>query len=273
MKKLLSLILVLALLIALPAMAEGKTIVIGASPSPHAEILEFIKDDMEALGYTLDIKIFTEYPLPNPALDAGELDANYFQHLLYLQDYNATIPEERHLNAAIGVHYEPFAIYAGITKSLEDLQDGAVITVPNDPSNETRALLLLQEAGLISLPEGASPSDSLTVMDVINPRNFDIREIDANQLPSTLEDVDIAVINGNFALDAGLTAVEDGLFLEPVDGEDTKSYINYLVVRPDALEQQWFTDLRSMICSDKVQQFILEKEDYKGGVVPAFTVE
>ena len=275
MRKLLSLALSLALIFALcaPAMAEMQTLVIGATPSPHAEILEFIKDDMAALGYNLNITIFTEYPLPNPALDAGELDANYFQHIPYLDAYNQTVDANRQLVAAIGVHYEPFAIYGGKTKSLDALADQAVITVTNDPSNETRALLLLQEAGLISLPEGASVNDALTVLDIDNPRGFDIREIDANQLPSTLEDVDIAVINGNFALDAGLSPASDGLFLEPADGEAGQIYTNYVVVRPEDAEAQWVSDLRSVLCSEKVRTFILEKEDFKGGVIPAFTVE
>ncbi len=275
MKKLLSLVLALSLILAVaaPACAEAQTIKIGATPSPHAEILEFIKEDMAALGYNLDIVIFTEYPLPNPALDAGEIDANYFQHIPYLNAYNVTVPEDKQLVAAIGVHYEPYAIYPGKTKSLEELQDGAVITVTNDPSNETRALLLLQEAGLITLPEGATVDSSLTAMDVTNPRNFDIREIDASQLPSTLEDVDIAVINGNFALDAGLSPAKDGIYMEAADGESGKIYTNYVVVRPGDADAQWVKDLQSVLCSEKVKNFILEKEDYKGGVIPAFTVE
>ncbi len=275
MKKLLSLTLAISLILALavPAMAEAKTIKIGATPSPHAEILEFIQDDMAALGYNLEIVEFTEYPLPNPALDAGEIDANYFQHIPYLNAYNETVAEEKQLVPAIGVHYEPYAIYPGKTKTLAELQDGAVITVTNDPSNETRALLLLQEAGLITLPEDATVDSSLTVMDVTNPRGFDIREIDANQLPSTLEDVDIAVINGNFALDAGLSPSKDGIYMEAADGASGKIYTNYVVVRPDEQDEQWVKDLRSVICSEKVKNFILDKEDYKGGVIPAFTVE
>ncbi len=274
MKKLLSLTVALLLILSLavPAMA-AETIVIGATPSPHAEILEFIRGDLEALGYNLDIVIFTEYPLPNPALADGEIAANYFQHIPYLNAYNATVDPAKALVPAIGVHYEPYAIYAGKTKSLAELQDGAVITITNDPSNETRALMLLAEAGLIKLPEGTTVDSSLTVLDIENPRNFDIREIDASQLPSTLEDVDISVINGNFALDAGLSPAKDSLFMEAADSEAGKIYTNYIVVRPEDVDAQWVSDLRNVICSEKVRNFILEKEDYKGGVIPAFTAE
>ncbi len=271
-------ILTAALLLALavvPATAEEATpIVIGATPSPHAEILEFIKDDMAALGYDLQIVIFTEYPLPNPALADGQLDANYFQHLPYLNDYNSTVSESEQLVPAIGVHYEPYAIYPGQVGSLEELKDGDTITITNDPSNETRALLLLQEAGLITLPEDADTSSSLTVMDIVdNPKNLNILEIDASQLPSTLQDVAMAVINGNFALDAGLSPARDSIFMEAADGESGQIYTNYVVVRPEDADAQWVSDLRSVICSEKVANFILEKEDYKGGVIPAFTVE
>ena len=272
MKKILSLILVLTLALSLgSAMAEGeKTLVIGATPSPHAEILEFIKEDMAALGYNLEIMEFTEYPLPNPALADGEIAANYFQHIPYLNAYNETVAPEKALIAAIGVHYEPYAIYPGKTKTLEELQDGATITITNDPSNETRALLLLESAGLIKMPEGASVDGSFTVLDIENPRNFNILEIDASQLPSTLEDADLAVINGNFALDAGLSPATDAIYIEAADSEAGKIYTNYVVVRPEDVDAQWLTDLESVICSDKVKEFILNKEDYKGGVIPAF---
>ncbi len=175
---------------------------------------------------------------------------------------------------AIGVHYEPYAIYPGQVGSLEELKDGDTITITNDPSNETRALLLLQEAGLITLPEDADTSSSLTVMDIVdNPKNLNILEIDASQLPSTLQDVAMAVINGNFALDAGLSPARDSIFMEAADGESGQIYTNYVVVRPEDADAQWVSDLRSVICSEKVANFILEKEDYKGGVIPAFTVE
>lgn len=275
MKKLVSLLLVLSLLLGCASMASAKALtplVIGATTSPHAEILEAIKDDLAALGYELDIVEYTEYPLPNPALASGDLDANYFQHIPYMQAYNETAGEDEQLVAAIAVHYEPYGIYPGKTATLEALPDGATITVTNDPSNETRALLLLQEAGLITLPEGASVNDSLTVLDIVgNPKNLTILEIDASQLPSTLADVDLAVINGNFALDAGLSPATDAIFIESPDSEAGVIYTNYVVVRAADAEADWIRDLESVLCSQKVYDFILNNENYKGGVIPAFT--
>lgn len=274
MKKLLATLLALTLLLSAAGAMAAEKIVIGATPSPHEEILELIKDDFEALGYELEIVTFTEYPLPNPALADGELDANYFQHLAYLESYNDTVSDEEKLVAAIGVHYEPFAIYAGRTASLDELPDGGIVVVTNDPSNETRALLLLQEAGLITLPEGTDTSSSVTVLDIVdNPKGLDIREMDANLIPSTLADVDIAVINGNFALDAGLSPARDAIFVEPADSEVGKVYTNYVVIRQEDVDSQWVKDLESVLCSQKVADFMLNNEAYQGGVIPVFTTE
>lgn len=274
MKKLLATLLALTLLLSAAGVMAAEKIVIGATPSPHEEILELIKDDFEALGYELEIVTFTEYPLPNPALADGELDANYFQHLAYMESYNDTVSDEEKLVAAIGVHYEPFAIYAGRTASLDELPDGGIVVVTNDPSNETRALLLLQEAGLITLPEGTDTSSSVTVLDIVdNPKGLDIREMDANLIPSTLADVDIAVINGNFALDAGLSPARDAIFVEPADSEVGKVYTNYVVIRQEDVDSQWVKDLESVLCSQKVADFMLNNEAYQGGVIPVFTTE
>ena len=273
MKKLFALTLALILTLSFTgALAENQKIVIGATPSPHAEILEFIKDDLAALGYDLEIKVFTEYPLPNPALASGELDANYFQHQPYLNAYNETVPEDEQLVAAIGVHYEPYAIYSNKITDLADLPDGAIVSVTNDPSNEARALLLLESAGLITLGEDVTPYDALTKEDIVeNPKNLEIREIDANQLPSTLDDVDISVINGNFALDAGLSPAEDAIFIEPADGEAASIYANYVVVRPGDVESDWLKALEQCLCSEKVADYMLENEAFKGGVIPFFS--
>ena len=270
MKKLFALTLALILTLSFTgALAENQKIVIGATPSPHAEILEFIKDDLAALGYDLEIKVFTEYPLPNPALASGELDANYFQHQPYLNAYNETVPEDEQLVAAIGVHYEPYAIYSNKITDLADLPDGAIVSVTNDPSNEARALLLLESAGLITLGEDVTPYDALTKEDIVeNPKNLEIKEIDANQLPSTLDDVDISVINGNFALDAGLSPAEDAIFIEPADGEAASIYANYVVVRPGDVESDWLKALEQCLCSEKVADYMLENEAFKGGVIP-----
>ena len=280
MKKLVSLITALLLVLSLSSVAmadETVKITIAADVAPHTIILEAIADDMLALGYELELLSFTDYSLYNMALSEGQMDANYFQHLPYLDSYNATVDEANQLVPVIGMHYEPFGIYAGNTKSLEELKDGAIITVPNDASNETRALFLLQEAGLITLPEGATTRDMLTVMHIVdNPKNLDIREMDASQLPASLADADLAVINGNYALSAGLSPTEDALIFEANDSDAATVYTNYLVVRPEDAEAEWVEALRTCLCTQEMYDFMLALTDtagHAGGVVPTFTVE
>ena len=283
MKKVVSLFVAILLVLSAFSFAmadETKTIVIGATPVPHEEVLELIKEDFEALGYKLEILEFTEYPLPNPALADGQLDANYFQHLPYLNAYNATVPESEQLVAAIPVHYEPYGIYSGTSgaekkyAALDEVPEGGIVAITNDPSNETRALLLLAEAGLITLPEDANPESSLTVLDIVeNPKKLDIREVNAEMIPSMLEDVDIAVINGNYAIGAGLKPSEDAICLEASDGDSGVTYTNYVVIRQEDVDSEWVEALRSVLQSQKVADFMLNNEDYKGGVIPAFTVE
>jgi len=271
MKKLVALVLALLILsVPLITLAEGKTkIVIGGSPTPHVEILEFIKPMLAEKGYELDIQVFTDYVTMNPATTAGDLDANYFQHVPFLSQYNATQPDDQQLVAAIGVHYEPFALYAGKTKSLDELADGATITITNDPANEARAMMLLESAGLVTLREGAGLS--ATILDIVdNPKGLNITEIDAPQLPRTLADVDFAVINGNYALDAGLSPAKDAVFVEPADSEAGLTYTNYVVVCPEDQDADWVAAIREVITSDAVREFILGKEEYKGGVIPSF---
>ena len=279
MKKLVSLLTALVLVLSLSSFAMADdvvTITIAADVAPHTIILEEIADDMLALGYKLELLSFTDYSLYNMALAEGQMDANYFQHLPYLDAYNATVDEANQLVPVIGMHYEPFGIYAGKTASLEELKDGAIITVPNDASNETRALFLLQEAGLITLPETATTRDMLTVMDIIdNPKNLDIREMDASQLPASLEDADLAVINGNYALSAGLSPTEDALIFEANDSDAATVYTNYLVVRPEDAEADWVEALRTCLCTQEMYDFMLALTDtagHAGGVVPTFTV-
>ena len=274
MKKLIALALVLVLSLTLAsALAENKKIVIGATPSPHVIILEQIVEDLKALGYDLEIQTFTEYPIPNPATAAKELDANYFQHLPYLNAYNAAVPEAEQLAAVIPVHYEPYGLYAGTKASLDELADGDSIAITNDPSNETRALLLLQDAGLITLPEGTNADSTLTVLDIVsNPKNLDIKELNAELIPSALGDVAFAVINGNFAIGAGLSPAEDALFLEPADGEAGITYTNYIVVRVEDAEADFVQALRKVLYTQKEKDFILSYEDFKGGVIPTFEI-
>ena len=274
MKKLFSLILVLAFALSLSAVAETKTIVIGATPSPHAEVLEVIADDMAALGYPIEIKVFNDYNLPCPAVASGELDANYFAHIPFINGYNASVSEDEQVVPVIGVHYEPFGIYSNKYASIDELPENATVCIPNDVSNQTRALFLLQDAGLIVLPEDAQPTDELNVTDIVEIKNgLQISDIDAAQLPSTLEDKDIVVINGNFALDAGLSPLNDAIFYEPADGAAAEIYANYVVVRPEDVDAEWVEALRQCLCSEKVYEFMTDNEAYAGGVIPYFSLE
>lgn len=273
MKKLLSVVIALVLVFSLSAACAQDLvkITIGATPSPHAEVLELVTEDLAALGYELDIRVFTEYPLPNPALSNGELDANYFQHMPYLNAYNATVAEKDLLVAAIPVHYEPYGIYAGKTKSIEELKDGAVILITDDPSNETRALFLLRDAGLITLADDVTSESSLTVLDIVtNPKNLKINEVEASSIPNLLQDADLAVINGNFAIGAGLSPATDALFLEPVEGESAQVYANYVVVRTADVDADFVAALKTVLQSDKVKEYMLNSEAYAGGVIPMF---
>lgn len=246
------------------ASANGDTITVAASPSPHAEILEVAKEVLAEQGINLDIKVFNDYVIPNTATESGEVDANYFQHTPYLNDFN----EENgtHLVSVAAIHYEPFGIYAGKAASLDALADGAKVSVPNDTTNEARALLLLEAQGLIKLKDGAGLK--ATKLDIVeNPKNLDIQEIEAAQLPRTLSDVDIAVINGNYAIDAGLK-VSDALAVEAQDSEAAKTYANVLVVKDGNQDNENIKALVSALESDKVKEFIEQK--YDGAVVPMF---
>ncbi|MFR3786221.1 MAG: MetQ/NlpA family ABC transporter substrate-binding protein [Agathobaculum desmolans] len=242
-----------------------KTITVGASPTPHAEILNAAKDVLAEQGWTLEVVEFTDYVQPNTALVDGDLDANYFQHVPYLNNFNQKNGAD--LVSAIEMHYEPFGIYAGKTATLEALQDGAVVAVPNDGSNETRALLLLQDAGLIKLKEGIDPTSDATKLDIVeNPKNLDIKEIAAEQLPRSLEDVDIAVINGNYALQADLNAKEDSLITENPDY--AKVYVNTVACRSGDENSDKMQALKGALQSEAVQKFV--EETYRGAVVTTF---
>ncbi|MGI6110359.1 MAG: MetQ/NlpA family ABC transporter substrate-binding protein [Eubacteriaceae bacterium] len=269
MKKLASIISILLVVTLLSAgcgsSSDDKTITVGASPTPHAEILEQVKDELAKDGYTLEIKEFTDYVKPNEALANGEIDANYFQHLPYLENYNEENGTD--LVSAGTVHYEPFGIYAGKTSSLADLADGAIIAVPNDTTNEARALLLLEQEGLIKLKDGAGLN--ATVKDIVdNPKNLQIQELEAAQLSRSLQDVDLAVINGNYAIDAGLK-VSDALATESADSEAAKTYANIVAVRAADKDSAKTKELMKVLQSDKVKQYI--EDTYDGAVVPLFS--
>ena len=277
----LSLLLVLALLCACGDAAEtGKTentesaesaqpvkIRVAASPTPHAEILAVAAEILAQEGYELEIVEYDDYVQPNLVVDSGELDANYFQHSPYLESFNA---ENGTQIVSVGlIHYEPFGIYAGKTASLEELPDGAEIIIPNDGSNETRALLLLQQAGLIKLADGIDASSNATVYDIAeNPKNLVITEMDAAQLARSLPDVDLAVINGNFALAAGLNAAEDALAVEDASGDAAQTYANLLGVKAGRENDPAIQALLRALQSDQVRDFI--NENFGGAVVPIF---
>lgn len=246
--------------------ANGDKVVIkvGASPSPHAEILEQVVDQLAEKGYTLTIVEYTDYVQPNLALESGDLDANYFQHKPYLEDFNDK--NGTHLVPVANIHYEPYGLYAGKTKSLDALQDGATIAVPNDASNEARALLLLEAAGLIKLKPDAGLL--ATVMDITeNPKNLKIMEIEAAQLPRSLPDVDMAVINGNYALDAGLS-IRDALAVEDKDSLAAERYANILVVKEGSENNPAVLALIEALQSETVKKFI--DETFNGSAIPMF---
>ena len=240
------------------------TLKVGASPAPHAEILEVAKDILADQGIELDIVEFNDYIQPNTAVENGDLDANYFQHITYMNEFN--VSDGTHLVSAAEVHYEPFGLYAGKTGAIENLPDGAQIAVPNDTTNEARALLLLEQEGLITLKEGAGIT--ATKADIAeNPKNLEIVELEASQLPVRLQDVDMAVINGNYAIDAGLK-VADALAVESADGEAATAYVNVLTVKEGNEDNEAIKALAEALCSDQVKTFM--EETYQGSVVPVF---
>lgn len=241
-----------------------ESIVVGASPSPHVEILKAAKEVLKEKGYDLVIKEYTDYVQPNLALDSGDLDANYFQHQPYLDQFN----EEKgtDLVSAASIHYEPFGIYAGKSKSLADLKEGAEIAVPNDVSNEARALLLLADNGLIELKDGVELN--ATKNDIVkNEKNFKIIEVEAAQLPRSLGDVDIAVINGNYAIEAGLK-VSDALAVEDAKSTAATRYSNIIAVRKGEETSEKTKALVDALTSDAVKTHM--EETYEGAVVPSF---
>ncbi len=245
--------------------AETKVIKIGASVTPHAEILNVAKEILKDEGIDLQIKEFNDYVQPNTAVENGDLDANYFQHIQYLNDFNKE--NKTHLVEVAAIHYEPFGLYPGKTKTLDELKDGAKIAIPNDGTNEARALLLLQAQGLIKLKDGTG--FTATKIDIAeNKMNLDIQEIDAAQLARSLNDVDMAVINGNYAIQAGLNVKNDAVAIEAQDSEAAKTYANVLVVKEGNENNENIKALEKALKSDKVKKFIEEK--YEGSVIPLF---
>lgn len=242
--------------------AENKTIKVGAGITPHAEILNIIKDDLKSQGWELEIIEYNDYVIPNTALESGELDANYFQHLPYLTDFN----EEKgtHIVSVADVHFEPMAVYGGKASSIDDISDGAEIAVPNDTTNEARALLLLEAQGWITLKDGAGIK--ATVLDIVeNPYNIKIRELEAAQVSKSIKDVDFAVINGNYALEAGLS---NPLAVEASDSLAAETYANIICVKEGQENSEKTKALVNAVLTDKVRKYI--NENYEGAVLPVF---
>jgi D-methionine transport system substrate-binding protein len=241
---------------------ELTKITIAASPTPHAEILEAAKPILAEKGYDLDIKVFDDYVQPNEVVNSGEIDANYFQHVPYLDSFNAEKGTD--LVVAGRIHYEPLGIYPGTKKTLEEIGAGDVIAIPNDTTNEARALLLLQDNGIIKLKEGASIS--ATKQDIAeNPYGVEIKELEAAQIPHVKDEVAYSVMNGNYALQAGLIAAKDALSYELSDSEAASTYVNVIAVKAGNEENGGIKALVEVLRSDEIKQFITEHFD--GGVI------
>ena len=266
MRKLLSVLSIAALSLALlagcsPKESGDNKIKIGVSPNPHSQLVSLVIEDLKADGVEVEIVEFTDYVQPNLALESGDLDANFFQHGPYFEDFIEK--EDLDLVSLGNVHVEPMALYSDTFKSIDDLADGAQIGIPNDTVNGGRALLLLQSNGLITLKDGVGlEATENDIKD--NPKNLKIVALEAAALPSTLQDLDGAVINGNYALDAGLNPLKDGLIIEGGDSP----YANLIAVRNGDETQDKFVKLLKALQSDKVREYI--EETYEGGVAPAF---
>lgn len=244
---------------------ETITLTVGATPNPHAEILAQVKDDLAAEGIDLVVKEYSDYVVPNTAVEEGDLDANYFQHTPYMEKFN----EENgtHLVSVGKIHYEPMGIYPGLTKTLEELPDGATIAVPNDATNEARALQLLAAQGLIELKEdaglNATPNDITS-----NPKNLQFKELEAAMLPQTASEVDLSVINSNFAMEGGMNPATDSLASEDADSEAAQAFANIIAVKEGHENDPAIQALVKALQSDKVKEYI--EKTYSGAVVAVF---
>jgi len=244
---------------------DDNHISIGVTPVPHAEIInDVVKGELEAAGWTVEVVEFNDYVQPNTALEDGELDANYFQTIRYLEQQNAD--RGLHLVAVAGIHLEPMGFYSSGIDSVDALKDGSSISIPNDGSNESRALKLLADNGLITLGEAEDLYDLTNITE--NPHNFEFVELDAANLARSLDDVEASVINGNYALEAGLNPMTDALFAEQADSDESCKYINYLVVKEGNEETTKTKALTEALQSEDVKAYI--EENYQGSVIAAF---
>ena len=245
-----------------PAEEKG-TITVAASATPHAEILEQAKPILAEEGWDLQVTVFDDYVQPNLVVESGDFDANYFQHIPYLENFNEE--QGTHLVNAGGIHYEPFGIYPGTKASLDELAEGDVIAVPNDTTNEARALLLLEANGVIKLKEGAGLT--ATVLDIEeNPKNIQIQELEAAQVSRVKDEVAFVVLNGNYALEAGFSVAKDSIAYESADSEAAKTYVNVIAVKEGNETSEAIKALVAALTSDEIVTYI--EDTYDGAVVP-----
>lgn len=242
---------------------EDKTITVAASATPHAEILEQAKPLLEEQGYELEVTIFDDYILPNEVVESGELDANYFQHIPYLNTFNEK--NGTHLVNAGGIHYEPFGIYPGKKSSLNEIADGDTIAVPNDPTNEARALLLLQDNGILTLKEGVGLEATINDIEE-NPYNVEIVELAAEQVARVAEETSYIILNGNYALEAGYSVAKDAIAYETSDSEAAKTYVNVIAVKEGNENTEGILALVDVLKSEEIQEYI--NSTYDGAVIP-----
>jgi D-methionine transport system substrate-binding protein len=246
------------------AAVENKgTITVAASATPHAEILEQAKPILAEQGWDLEVTVFDDYVQPNEVVESGDFDANYFQHIPYLETYN----EENgtHLVNVGGIHYEPFGIYPGTKSSLDDLADGDVIAIPNDTTNEARALLLLQDNGIITLKDGVGLE--ATVNDIEeNPKNIEFEELEAAQIARVVDEVSFIVLNGNYALESGIAEEREAVAIEQADSEAAQTYVNVIAVKEGNEDNEGVKALVDVLKSDEIKQYITDT--YDGAVVP-----
>lgn len=245
------------------AVESKGTITVAASATPHAEILEQVKPILAAEGWDLEVTVFDDYVQPNLVVDSGDIDANYFQHIPYLENFN----EEKgtDLVNAGGIHYEPFGIYPGTKSSLDELEDGDVIAVPNDTTNEARALLLLEANGVLSLKEGAGLT--ATTKDIESySKEIEIEELEAAQVARVKDEVAFVVLNGNYALEAGFSVAKDAIAYETADSEAAKTYVNVIAVKSGNENSEKITALVNALKSDEITKYI--NDTYDGAVIP-----
>ncbi len=266
MKKLTAILLALALSLSLvSALADPLAII--ATPEPHAQILNLIKDDLAALGYELEVEINEGYLVENPSTAAGDTQANFFQHIPYLTQYNETAAENEKLVYVVPTHFEPMGLYSGTKTVLDEIAEGDIIVVPNDPVNMTRAFILLSDAGLVELPEGTTLESIVTKYDIGNPKGLEFQDVNAELAPTMRDGAAFVVINGNNASLAGLIPGKDAVYYEQPGSQAAEAYVNIFAVKPENAEADFVKALEKTVYTQKVYDLIVNS-----GFVPVFEV-